>query len=190
MKVLFLGNNNRKLISFLKDNSCEVLQYSKIINVDFLINNNIEFIISYGYRYIINEEIINLFKNKIINLHISYLPFNRGASPNLWSVIDKTIKGITIHYMDKKIDTGDIIIQKEIKFNNNISLKESYTILKTQIEIVFIENWHKIKTGNIEPKKQNLKEGSFHTVKQTNEIIKKLGIKNWDMTFKDITNKI
>ncbi len=189
MKILFLGNDS-KLINFLSHNSCEVLHYDDKINLDFLTKNNIEFIISYGYRYIINQEIVNLFKNKLINLHISYLPFNRGASPNLWSAIDKTIKGVTIHYIDKKVDTGDIIIQKKINFNDNISLKESYIILKTQIEDMFIENWYKIKEGSIKPKKQNLKEGSFHTVKQTNDIMEKLDIKNWDITFKDIINKI
>ena len=189
MKILFLGNNS-KLIDFLSCNSCEVLYYQDKINTDFLIKNNIEFIISYGYKYIINKEVIKLFNNKIINLHISYLPFNRGASPNLWSVIDKTIKGVTIHYIDGGIDTGDIIIQKEVKFNDNISLKESYSILKTQIESMFIENWDKIKTGKVNKINQNLKEGSFHNVKQTNKIIQKLGIKNWDITFKGIIHKI
>ena len=86
-----------------------------------------DFIISFGYRHIIKEDIINKFINKIINLHISYLPYNKGADPNLWSYLENTPKGVTIHYMDKGLDTGDIIVQKEVCGNiETDTLKTSY----------------------------------------------------------------
>ena len=135
MNILFLGDNE-KILNFLKFRSSNVIQSQDKINIDFLLDNNIDFVVSYGYRYIISEDVVEFFKNKIINLHISYLPWNRGASPNLWSIIDNTKKGITIHYIDKKLDTGDIIVQKELEFDEDISLRESYNTLRNQIEIL------------------------------------------------------
>ena len=38
-------------------------------------------------------------------MHISYLPFNRGAHPNYWSFKDNSPKGVTIHFIDNGIDT-------------------------------------------------------------------------------------
>ena len=56
-------------------------------------------------------------KNNIINLHISYLPYNRGAHPNFWSFVENTPSGVSIHQVDSGIDTGKIVIQKQINFN-------------------------------------------------------------------------
>ena len=64
-----------------------------------------------------------------INLHISYLPFNRGAHPNFWSFVDNSPKGVTIHEIDEGLDTGPIIHQKKLSFN--IKKKESDTFFKT-----------------------------------------------------------
>ena len=67
-------------------------------------------------------------------MHISYLPYNRGFYLNFWSFIDNTKKGVTIHYIDEGIDTGDIIFQKEV-FSN----EKTYNKLKQEIEDFFIE---------------------------------------------------
>ncbi len=64
-------------------------------------------------------------KISIINLHISFLPWNRGAHPNFWSFYDDTPKGVTIHLIDEGIDTGAIIYQKEITFDRNEKTFES-----------------------------------------------------------------
>ena len=96
-KVLFLGDKNSNLIDFLENSNCDVLQTQNRINVNFLLDNDVDFVVSYGYRYIIDESVVEFFDNKIINLHISYLPWNKGASPNLWSVVDETKKGVSIH---------------------------------------------------------------------------------------------
>ena len=56
----------------------------------FVTKNNIEFIVSYGYRFKISSSLLNLVNYNAINLHLSYLPFNKGAYPSLWSQIDDT----------------------------------------------------------------------------------------------------
>lgn len=113
LKILLLSNEvNIQFVDFLKKRGFVDWQKNPITKkVDAY-----DWIISYGYRHIIPEEIIKKTKNPIINLHISYLPFNRGSHPNYWSFKEKTPKGVTIHFIDKGIDTGPILCQKEFFF--------------------------------------------------------------------------
>jgi len=52
-----------------------------------------DLIISYGYRHIISKHVIATAKRPIINLHIAYLPYNRGAHPSFWAFYDRTPSG-------------------------------------------------------------------------------------------------
>ena len=114
-KCLFLGYNskNTKIIDFLRKKNIHVTEnLNKKISI--IKSNKYHFIISFGYRKIIGKDIIDNIKRPIINLHISYLPYNRGVYPNLNSFINKTPKGVTIHEIDNNIDTGKIIYQKKV----------------------------------------------------------------------------
>ena len=115
-KILLLGSNSdyqKDILDFLERKNNKVKFYSKKISADDAKLNEFDFLISFGYRYIISEAVLNKFKPNAINLHISYLPWNRGADPNLWSFIEDTPKGVTIHEIDEGIDTGDIIFKKK-----------------------------------------------------------------------------
>jgi len=186
--ILFLGDNDNKLIQFIKSSDCNVIQTQNKININFLLDNDIDFVVSYGYRYIIDDKVVKFFDKKIINLHISYLPYNRGASPNIWSIVEDTKKGVSIHYVDETLDTGEILIQKELHFDDNISLKDSYKILKKEIEKLFKLNWNKLVNNKILSQKQST-SGSFHTVNQTNILLEKLNIDGWDITLKDLKKR-
>lgn len=164
MKILFLGYEDSPLISWLIDNGEEVFATADRVSLEFIREGRYEFLISYGYRHIIPKEIIDVFEGRCINLHISYLPWNRGADPNLWSFIDDTKKGVTIHILDEGLDTGDILVQSEIDFDRDISLKESYVMLHTEIQKLFKANWEEIKNGKINRTKQP-EGGSYHRAK-------------------------
>lgn len=170
MKVLFLGNETNPLIQYLKQEGESVAVWNGKIDEAVLNNTMPDFIISYGYRHIIKEWVINRYPDKIINLHISMLPWNRGADPNFWSFIDDTPKGVSIHYVDKGIDTGDIIAQKEVFFQGEHTLKTSYDKLQDEIQLLFRSKWKDIKSGNIERKKQT-GNGSFHKSKDKEPLL-------------------
>ena len=61
---------------------------------------NIDLVITFNYRYLLKKKIIEKLERPAINLHISYLPFNRGSHPNFWSFIEKTPKGVSIHEIE------------------------------------------------------------------------------------------
>lgn len=160
MKILYLGPEKLHIIDFLRAFGDEVVQIEHEIN-ELREVSEYDFIISYGYRHVINKQIVDIFYRKAINLHISYLPWNRGADPNLWSFLEDTPKGVTIHYIDKGLDTGDIIVQKTVEFSNTETLRTSYEKLVAEIEKLFMENWLDIRSGRITPIPQTGK-GTFH----------------------------
>ncbi len=102
-KIDFLVNKNINSDSF----------YNKIITY------NCDLFISMSFNQIFKKRIINHPKNKTINCHAGKLPFYRGRNILNWVLInDEKEFGITVHYMDEGIDTGDIILQKTYKIND------------------------------------------------------------------------
>ena len=80
---------------------------------------DIDLIVTCAYGQIIPKEVLNMPKKGCVNVHASILPKYRGSAPIQWALLngDKTT-GVTIMYMDEGMDTGDIIISKEIPIND------------------------------------------------------------------------
>jgi methionyl-tRNA formyltransferase len=118
--------------------------------------SGIEFVISYNYAHIVKQAVICLFPHRIINLHTSLLPWNKGASPNIWSFLEGTPSGVTIHEIDAGVDTGDILLRREIVFDyKKETLKSSYDQSHEIMRQLFCDNWDKLKSGLIKPKPQS-----------------------------------
>lgn len=145
-------------------------------------------IISYNYSYIISINIIDYMEGAIFNLHISYLPWNRGASPNFWSFIDGTPKGVTIHQVDRGLDTGKILDQKQCYFDESKeTFISTYTYLHEQIKELFKANWKKIKNGTYVLTEQET-EGSYHNIKQLETVRKECPF-DWSDNISEYTEK-
>lgn len=169
MNILFLGNR-LDIPHWLEEQGCNVSMTTHKIDADFA--SHFDWIISHGYRHIIKKDIINAVSGRIINLHISYLPWNRGASPNYWSFVDDTPKGVTIHYIDEGIDTGDIIAQKLVVFSGTYNLRTTYEKLQTEIIELFKKIWDPLMSVYADGEQTAVKQigkGSFHMVKDTPE---------------------
>jgi len=119
---------------------------------------------------ILKSNFINIFPKGVINLHPSYLPFNRGAYPNVWSILEKTPAGATIHYIDEEIDTGDIIAQKQVTIEPFDTGKSLYKKTEDTALGLFKDTWPKIKSGNFERRKQLTGKGTFHYINDVNRI--------------------
>ncbi len=163
MKILFLGNLDSPLILYLKKIGEQVIITDKQFDMAFLNKNSPEFLVSYNYKYIIKQEIIDFFKGKAINLHIAFLPWNKGSDPNFWSFIEGTPKGVSIHYLDAGVDTGPIIAQKEVIFfdEEKETLRTTYDKLHIEIQALFIRHWQKMRTGICKGRIQP-KGGTYH----------------------------
>ena len=190
MNILFLGpikSPQESIIDFLSNTGDSVNQYDKKLNTKEVQKYKYDFLISFGYRYIIRKEVLNLFKEKAVNLHISYLPWNKGSDPNLWSILENTPKGVTIHRLDCGLDTGEILFQKEMFFDNDDTLKSSYEKLQIGLVELFKENWKNIKYRKVISVKQEI-TGSYHKSSDKNSYLKLL-TDGWDTRIKNLKGK-
>ncbi|HMQ11484.1 MAG TPA: phosphoribosylglycinamide formyltransferase [Oligoflexia bacterium] len=82
-----------------------------------------EYIVLAGFMKILPKEFIYYFKQRIINIHPSLLPLYPGtkALEKAWNNKDR-VSGVTVHYVDEGVDTGEIILQRSL----NIDYKASY----------------------------------------------------------------
>lgn len=169
--VVFLTNNDNtfELYNWISKRHPTILYQDKL-DLDKLYEMDPELIVSYNYKYMIGEDVIDYMQGNIINLHISYLPWNRGASPNIWSFIDDTPKGVTIHQISPKCDEGKILYQKESFFCPEKETFETvYTQLHEEITELFKTHWEEIRDKNYRLYEQK-GNGSYHTMKDLKEI--------------------
>ena len=102
-------------------NNIEVYQPIKIREeYQYILDKKPDIIITAAYGQIIPSEILDYPKYGCINVHGSLLPKLRGGAPIHHAIIngDKEA-GVTIMYMDKKMDSGDIISQRSINIDDN-----------------------------------------------------------------------
>ena len=103
------------------NNNIKVFQPSKI-RVDYkdILSLNPDIIITCAYGQIIPKEVLNYPKYGCVNIHASLLPKLRGGAPIHKAIINGYGEtGITIMYMDEKMDSGDIIYQEKVKIEEN-----------------------------------------------------------------------
>lgn len=190
MRILFLGPMNPpqlKIISYLNENQFEVQQTENNLDTIKISFSEIDFLISFGYRYIIKDKVLNHFKERAINLHISLLPWNKGADPTFWSVFENTPKGISIHIINTKLDTGPILCQKKISIDKNSTFRNVYDKLHNEIVNLFINNWVSIRNKDLEPQIQSGK-GSYHKSSDKNKYLGLL-TDGWDTKINKIINR-
>jgi len=166
MRVLFLGPSSPTL-EYLQANE-EVDPTEQPITPQQA--SSYDMLVSHGYRHIIKPDVLSV--ARAVNLHISYLPWNRGADPNLWSWIDDTPKGVSIHWIDEGIDTGPLIAQRRAAFENidaRTSLALTYEVLQLLMVELFIEWWPRIRSSEA-PAIPQEGRGSFHLSREGAEI--------------------
>ncbi len=177
-QILFLGYSKKdtSLISRIEKKGRTVIQSSEKISWE----DEFDLIICFGYRHIIKKEQICKSSAPIINLHVSYLPWNKGAHPNFWSHYECTPSGVTIHEIDSGIDTGNIIYQRYVNFKDKEdTFALTYRRLLIEIEDLFNKNIDSILSKNWKSKPQR-RVGSTHKVADLPPLFK-----GWDSNIQD-----
>jgi len=108
-----------------------------------------------AYGKILPEELLKIPKLGCINVHGSLLPKYRGAAPIQWAVINGDKKtGITTMYMDVGMDTGDMILKKEVDIGGNETTGELWDRLAKIGGELLVETLNKIEDGTAPREKQ------------------------------------
>ena len=104
----------KKVFNFKKKNLAE-----KKILVE-LKKNNIQLICLAGFMKILSRNFIKKFKGKILNIHPSLLPKYKGLNTHKRVLNNKEkYSGCTVHFVNAKLDSGKIILQKKVKISKN-----------------------------------------------------------------------
>ena len=113
---------------------------------------------------------VNKFKSKnLFNIHFSVLPKYRGCHTNYFQILKgERVSGVTLHIIDKGIDTGSIIDVAKFMINKNDTAFENYLKLLNKSSYLFKKNIKKILENKFKLKKQNLIKGSYYSRKSVN----------------------
>lgn len=169
------------------ENNIQVFQPSKIRDeYQKILDMNPDIIITAAYGQIIPDIVLNYPKYGAINVHGSLLPKLRGGAPIHHAIIngDKEI-GVTIMYMDKRMDAGDIISQRAIPLTIDMNLDIAYEKLAIIGRDLLIETIPSIINGTNNRIHQNENEVTFgYNITKEEEKI------NFDDTSMNVYNKI
>jgi len=120
-------------------------------------------IFSFYYRDMIPERIFKIPKHGSVNLHGSLLPKYRGRCPVNWQIIEgETESGVTLHYIVKKADAGDIIGQKKVRITKKDTAKDLYGKLEKATEDLLNEKIDDIIKGTVKVYPQYEKSASIY----------------------------
>ena len=119
---------------------------------------------------IIKEPLLSLPKQGFINTHPSLLPYNRGKHYNFWTLVEQTPFGVSLHFIDEGIDTGDIIFQKTLLYDWTDTGETLYNRAQNEMIKLFIDSYDRIRIGNYERIPQNNNIGSYHHSSELNNI--------------------
>jgi methionyl-tRNA formyltransferase len=110
---------------------------------------------------IVKDLLLELPENGFINFHPSFLPYNRGKHYNFWALVEQCPFGVSLHKVDKGIDTGDIVTQKLIDYNWEDNGETLYRKALFEIVELFKLSYPNLRKGEYVAKPQDLSKGSF-----------------------------
>ena len=122
--------------------------------------------VSAYFGYILKRPVLDLLPMDCINLHPALLPYNRGAHPNVWSIVDGTPAGVTLHYVDEGVDTGDIIAQAQVSCDLIDTGETLYRKLERASVDLFAATWPRVRKGRTTRTRQDRGAGTSHRVKE------------------------
>lgn len=145
-----------------------------------------EVIIVVAYGKILPEYILNFPKYGCINIHGSLLPEYRGAAPIQRAVIDgKKVSGVTSMYMEKGLDTGDMLLKRELPIGEETTAGQYHDALALLGGEVLLKTLDALKEGTLTPQKQ---DDSLSTY--ASQLSKAEGEIDWNNTNEQIYNKV
>lgn len=185
------GRGNKIVYSPVKqfaiENDIPVLQPARIKTAEAFeqfrsFDADVAVVVAYGR--ILPESFLNAFPLGAINVHFSLLPKYRGAAPVNWAIANgESVTGVTTMKMDAGLDTGDILLQREIEIGN----EETAPQLMERLSIVGAELLSQTlsKLRQIMPRKQDDSDATFAPMMKRED-----GLIDWNKSAIEIANRV
>lgn len=145
-----------------------------------------ELLVTVAYGRILSKEVLEVPKYGCINVHASLLPRYRGAAPIQWSLINgEKVTGVTTMYTDIGVDTGDMLLKREVAVAENMTAGELHELLAPMGAEVLLETLKRLENGTLTRTPQPQEESSYAPV-----IHKETGKIDWNRTSLEIHNLV
>ena len=155
-------------------------------SVDLLKDLDADLFVVVAYGQILSQEVLDIPKIMPINIHASLLPRYRGAAPINWAIINAEKKaGVSIMYVSLKMDSGPVILQKEIKIEDSdtaVTLEEKLRYLGAELLMDALEI--------IDNRSYRLLEQDEDKVILAPKLKKEDGLIDWDAPAAAIHNQV
>ena len=139
-----------------------------------------------AFGQILSQEVLDIPKIGTVNVHSSLLPKYRGSAPINWAIMEgETVTGVTTMMTDKGLDTGDILLKKEVPILPGETAEELTVRLAPIGAELLIETIRRIVAGNCPRVKQNEDEASYFPM-----LKKEMGEIDWNLSADRIVNLI
>lgn len=179
------------LIRYAQENNIDVLHTPNINSDDFikiLEDYKSDLFVSMSFNQIFREKIRNLPLLSVINCHAGKLPYYRGRNILNWALInDEKEFGITVHYVDDGIDTGDVILQKTYPITDNDDYGTLLEVAYKGCSELLYEAIKQIQSGNVRRIEQASidKNGFYCGMRRAGD-----EVLDWNQTSREIFNFI
>ncbi|MBK9272205.1 MAG: methionyl-tRNA formyltransferase [Saprospiraceae bacterium] len=162
------GRNHKLLESAVKiwavKNRCKLFQPKNLKNVHFhetLKALNPDLFVVVAFR-MLPASLLSIPPLGTINLHGSLLPKYRGAAPIQRAILNGEQKtGLTTFFINKEIDTGDLLMQTELSIDPMDNFETLYQKMKKEGSLLLVKTIHSLQTNSIKPIQQHNEDASY-----------------------------
>jgi methionyl-tRNA formyltransferase len=111
---------------------------------------------------IIKSLLLEMPRLGFINTHPSLLPHNRGKHYNFWAIVEEAPFGVSLHFVDARVDAGDIVAQQRIEYDWCETGGSLYHKAQEAMVSLFRATYPSLREGRFQRCPQDLNRGSFH----------------------------
>ncbi len=125
---------------------------------------------------LIKEPLLTFPKSGFVNTHPSLLPYSRGKHYNFWTIVEESPFGVTLHRVDIGVDTGDILVQRELPYDWLDNGGSLYVKAQEAMVALFCDNYPVLRIGGLQSTPQDDARASSHHSSEI-EVASKIDLK-------------
>ena len=176
IKGFWSSNSCHSLKTLFKKNHIKIVSTNDVNSPNFILELTSlkpDLLLSVAFPQIFKQEIPEVPTRGAVNIHHSLLPHYRGMLPTFWQLHHgKKTLGITVHQINKKIDSGKIIVQESHSTIENESFHKTVQRTKRLGAHSILEAIDLLFDPNFKPKVNRRNEGSYYTFPSYSEVKK------------------
>jgi methionyl-tRNA formyltransferase len=181
--------NQSAVKSYALSKGLIVLQPTNLKNENFIaqleaLNANLQVVVAFR---MLPKAVWQMPEYGTFNLHASLLPNYRGAAPINWAIINgETKTGVSTFFIDEKIDTGEMIMQKEVEISKSETAGELHDKLMHIGSALVVDTLNLIQNDNVE----TIPQQDYPEIKTAYKLDKDNCFIDWNRSIKDIYNQV